>query len=137
MTSTAPRVSALHSAGPAGGLARPLTSWPITGEAEHTFGHFLTSVCPSKRPQSLPSPTQIPIPTTFRQGVNQLRGRQRRTLLSLSSVGSNVRGQPWLVWLSGLSAGLQTKRLLFFFPVRAHAWISVQVPSWGREKGNQ
>ena len=30
--------------------------------------------------------------------------------------------QPWLVWLSGLSANLQTKRSLVRFPVRAYAW---------------
>ena len=38
---------------------------------------------------------------------------------------------PWLVWLSGLSASLQTKGLLVQFPVRAHAWIAGQV-SGGR-----
>ena len=31
---------------------------------------------------------------------------------------------PWLVWLSGLSASLQTERLLVQFPVRAHAWVA-------------
>ena len=35
---------------------------------------------------------------------------------------------PQLVCLSGLSASLQTKRLLVHFPVRAHAWIVGQVP---------
>ena len=35
---------------------------------------------------------------------------------------------PWLVWLSGLSAGLRTKGLLVQFPVRAHAWVAGQVP---------
>ena len=35
---------------------------------------------------------------------------------------------PWLMWLSGLSAGLGTKRSLVQFPVRAHAWITGQVP---------
>ena len=34
---------------------------------------------------------------------------------------------PWLVWLSGLSAGLQTKGSLVPFPVRAHAWVGGQV----------
>ena len=42
----------------------------------------------------------------------------------------------WLLWLSGLSAGLWTKRLLVWFPVRAHAWVVGQVPSWGRARGN-
>ena len=43
---------------------------------------------------------------------------------------------PWLVWLSGLSASLQTKGLLVQFPVRAHAWIVGQVPSGGHVRGN-
>ena len=37
----------------------------------------------------------------------------------------------WLVWLSELSAGLQTKVSLDRLPVRAHAWVVSQVPSWG------
>ena len=37
--------------------------------------------------------------------------------------------QPWLVWLRGLSAGLQTKRSLVQFPVRARAWVAGQAPS--------
>ena len=43
---------------------------------------------------------------------------------------------PWLVWLSGLSAGLQTKGLLVWFPVRAHAWAADQVPSVGPMRDN-
>ena len=43
---------------------------------------------------------------------------------------------PWLVWLSGLSTGLQTKGLLVQFPVRVHAWVLGQVPSWGHSKDN-
>ena len=43
--------------------------------------------------------------------------------------------QPWLVWLSGLSAGLQTERLPVRFPVRAHAWVVGQVR--GHARGNQ
>ena len=44
---------------------------------------------------------------------------------------------PWLVWLSGLGAGLQTKRSLVRFPVRAHAWVVNQVPSRGHDaRGN-
>ena len=34
---------------------------------------------------------------------------------------------PWLVWLSGLSAGLWTKGLPDSFPVRARAWVVGQV----------
>ena len=44
--------------------------------------------------------------------------------------------QPWLVWLSGLSANLQTKGSLVQFPVRAHDWVAVRVPSCGCKRGN-
>ena len=43
---------------------------------------------------------------------------------------------PWLVWLSGLSAGLRTKELLVRFPVRAHAWVAGPVPSRGHLRSN-
>ena len=36
----------------------------------------------------------------------------------------------WVVWLSGLSADLQTERSPVRFPVRTHAWVAGQVPSW-------
>ena len=48
----------------------------------------------------------------------------------------NIKTVAWLVWLSGLSAGLQTKGSLIQFPVRAHAWVAGQVPSWGHVRGN-
>ena len=44
--------------------------------------------------------------------------------------------QPWVVWLSGLSASLQIKASLVRFPVRAHAWVVDQVPSRGRVRGS-
>ena len=44
--------------------------------------------------------------------------------------------KPQLVWLHGLRAGLWSKRSLVWFPVRAHAWIVDQVPSWGHVRGN-
>ena len=47
----------------------------------------------------------------------------------IDSTEKNI--QPWLVWLSGLSAGLWTKGSLVRFPVRAHAWVAGQIPSWG------
>ena len=43
---------------------------------------------------------------------------------------------PWLVWLSGLSTGLQTKGLLVRFPVKALAWVAGQAPSRGHVRGN-
>ena len=42
-----------------------------------------------------------------------------------------------LVWVSGLSAGLQTEGLPVRFSVREHAWVSGQVPSWGRVRANR
>ena len=48
----------------------------------------------------------------------------------------NVPHPPWLVWLSGLSAGLQTKGMPVQFPVRTHAWVAGQVPSRGHVRGN-
>ena len=42
----------------------------------------------------------------------------------------------WLVWLSGLSAGLQTKGSLVEFPIRTHSWIADQVPSTGHMRSN-
>ena len=44
--------------------------------------------------------------------------------------------QHWLVWLSGLSAGMHTKGSWVQFPVRAHAWVAGQVPSMGHARGN-
>ena len=44
--------------------------------------------------------------------------------------------KPWLVRLSGLSAGLRTKGSLVQFPVRAHAWVAGQVPSVGHVRGS-
>ena len=42
----------------------------------------------------------------------------------------------------GLIISLRTQRLLVQlslvqFPVRAHAWVAGQVPSWGHERGNR
>ena len=48
----------------------------------------------------------------------------------------NRNTKPWLVWLSGLSAGPRTKGLLIQFPVRTHAWVAGQDPSLGYVRGN-
>ena len=57
--------------------------------------------------------------------------RNERTLTELSDSirKNNIRiiGL-WFVWLSGLSSGLQTKRLPVQFKVRAHAWVAGLVP---------
>ena len=51
-------------------------------------------------------------------------------------IGNKSPFQPWLVWLGGLSAGLQTKGSPVGPPVRAHAWGAGQVPSRGCVRGN-
>ena len=50
------------------------------------------------------------------------------------SIKSNI--QPWLVWLSGLSAGLQTKGSLVRFLGRAHAWVAGQILGGVRSRGD-
>ena len=56
--------------------------------------------------------------------------------VSVSSICFKISYEPWLMWLSGLNAGLRTKGLLVRFPVRAHAWVAGQVPSRRYMKGN-
>ena len=48
----------------------------------------------------------------------------------------NSEYEPWLVWLSGLSAGLLTKGSLVGFPLRAQDWVAGQVPSRGHSRDN-
>ena len=47
---------------------------------------------------------------------------------------NKIKRQPWLVWLSGSSASLRNKGSLVPFPVRAHAWVVVQVPVGVRKR---
>ena len=58
------------------------------------------------------------------------------TLLAVSNLNKKKTKQPWLVWLGGLSTSLRTKRSPARFPVRAHAWVAGQVPTWERTRGN-
>lgn len=45
---------------------------------------------------------------------------------------STYKNQPCMMWLSGWSIGLQTKRLLILFPLRTYAQLAIQVkPSVG------
>ena len=63
--------------------------------------------------------------------------RVSRSYLRVVNEGVLNNGiSPWLVWLSELSAGLQTKGSPIQFPVRAHAWVEGQVPSRGCLRGN-
>ena len=54
----------------------------------------------------------------------------------LENLTEYTKKLPWLVWLSGLSDSLRIKGLPVRFSVRAHAWVSGQVPSRGRMRGN-
>ena len=56
--------------------------------------------------------------------------------ISSSLTSLKMCSKPWLVWLSGLSAGLTVKELPVGFPVRAHAWVVGQAPSRGRARGS-
>ena len=69
-----------------------------------------------------------------RDDLKCLRLRYRFCFCSVVTKAGALGGDPavwapWLVWLSGLSAGL--------CPDRAHAWVTGQVPSWGRVRGNR
>ena len=63
----------------------------------------------------------------------------KRLLVKTAHIGSvlKIKAEPWLVWLTGLSAGLQTERSMVRFPVRAHAWVVGQVPSWRHVRASQ
>ena len=56
--------------------------------------------------------------------------------LPLHTTTSKLQLEPWLTWLSGLSASLQTKRSLVRFPFGSHAWVAGQVPSGECMSGN-
>ena len=64
------------------------------------------------------------------------RGKGRRRRRRKEGGRRRSRKGPWLVWISGLSASLQTKGSLVQFPIRAHAWVAGQVPSWGCIRSN-
>ena len=88
---------------------------------------------------SLPSPLKRAgghcpqIPTElYQEHIMKLR----RELTKEGIYCLEIKKMPWLMWLSGLSAGLWTKRLLVRFPVGAHAWVAGEVPSWGCVRGN-
>ena len=59
-----------------------------------------------------------------------------KDMLSLPQQSHKNWFLPWLLWLSELSAHLQTKGSLVQFPIRARAWVVGQVPSRGRVRGN-
>ena len=50
-------------------------------------------------------------------------------LVGIKEKVAEKKVEPWLVWLSGLSASLRTERSPVRFPFRAHAWVVGQVPS--------
>ena len=56
--------------------------------------------------------------------------------MSNITTDKSIKLQALLVWLSGLSTGLQTKGLQVRFPVKVHAWVSGQVLSSGCVKGS-
>ena len=55
---------------------------------------------------------------------------------SMTNSQSKKPSLSWLVWLSGLRAGLQTRGLPVQFLFRAHAWVAGQVSGRWRKRGN-
>ena len=53
----------------------------------------------------------------------------QKTITSVSKDKKKL--EPWLVWLNGLSTGLQTKKSPIRFPIRAHALVAGQIPVGG------
>ena len=57
---------------------------------------------------------------------------------SLNIAFKKIMVVPWLIWLGGLGASLQTERSPVRFPARAHAWDMDQVLlSWGCGRGSR
>ena len=76
--------------------------------------------------------TQHLTPPTFSNGLNCLLARKSCFILvQLNRNSFKIFFLPWLVWLSGLSTSLWTTGSMFWFPVRAHAWVAGQDPSRG------
>ena len=77
-----------------------------------------------------------PIGKTF---ATHMKGKVLQFLLYKKACTNceKKKKMPWLVWLSGLSTGLWTKRWPVQFPVRARAWVVGQFLSWGHVWGNQ
>ena len=61
--------------------------------------------------------------------VNGLNAPQKSHI-----VAEWIRKHPWQVWLSGLSACLQTTGSVVEFPVRVHAWVAGQDPVRGTQE---
>ena len=57
--------------------------------------------------------------------------RKQTNMTQMKEQIKTTEKEPWLVWLSGLSASLQTKGSLVRFPVRAHAWLQAMSPVGG------
>ena len=52
-----------------------------------------------------------------------------KAIYRFNTIPLKIAMRAWLVWLSGLSAGLQTKHSTVQFPVRGYAWVAGQVRS--------
>ena len=74
--------------------------------------------------------------TEHKQAVHLEMVKMVHFLLYVFNYNENLKKQPWLVWLSGLSAGLRSKGSPVRFPVRAHAWVTARVPCGGHAGGN-
>ena len=77
--------------------------------------------------------TETHSPFLESQGKKALGKRVFRVGLGMGTIRKTV--PLWLVWLSGMSAGLWTKGSRVQLPIRAHTWVVGQVPSRGCTRG--
>ena len=68
--------------------------------------------------------------------INDLEHKEEKNIQSEQQEKRIFFKKPWMVWLTRLTTNLQTERSPVQFPVRAHAWIVGQVPSWGHVGGS-
>ena len=95
---------------------------------------FIIICGPKKKPKQ-PNKQKTKQKQAWLPEGRELRGWEEKVKgLRDSQVLKDSR-EPWLVWLSGLSAGLLTKGSLVQFPVRAHAWVVGQVSNRGPMRG--
>ena len=67
---------------------------------------------------------------------DQKAGLQGPRGTRMGKLSSQEKETTLAVWLTGVSTGLQIKRLQVRLPVRVHAWVVGQAPSLGRVRGN-
>ena len=73
----------------------------------------------------------ICVQASFSAGKNQALKFKKAKIFVVFFLAIIYSVLPWLVWLSGLSAGLRTTGSPIQFLFRARAWVAGQVPIGG------